>query len=303
MSARTKKQIEQRKKEGFEGQRAIVIPRKILSAQCDKHPLTSALYVTDIGYYPKARFHYRERSHGADQHILIYCVKGKGTVKIKSSFYSIQAGEFFLIPRHEAHTYASDESDPWTIFWIHFKGSSSDAMAALALKELGCYKGFVNYDEGRIELFNGMYSLLQRGYGNENLISINMHLWQFLNTFIFAGKFDVSAKPSKHDLIERAIDFMSENIHEAINLDEVSQSANLSPSHFSFLFKKRTGFSPIEYFNHLKIQKACQFLQFSDMRIKEIAYNLGIYDPYYFSRLFRKVMGMSPVEYRERVVH
>ena len=66
------------------------------------------------------------------------------------------------------------------------------------------------------------------------------------------------------------------------------------------MFKKSTGFSVIEYFNHLKMQKACQFLQFTDLRVNEIANRLGMEDPYYFSRLFSKVIGMSPKQYRGR---
>jgi AraC-like DNA-binding protein len=69
---------------------------------------------------------------------------------------------------------------------------------------------------------------------------------------------------------------------------------NLSVSHFAAVFKKSTGFSIIEYFNHLKIQKGCQYLQFTDLRINEIADQLGIEDPYYFTRLFTKTIGISP---------
>ena len=54
---------ETKKKEGFQGQKAIVIPRQILNNRCAKNDVISALYVTDIGYYPKARFHFRERPH------------------------------------------------------------------------------------------------------------------------------------------------------------------------------------------------------------------------------------------------
>ena len=78
---------------------------------------------------------------------------------------------------------------------------------------------------------------------------------------------------------------------------------NLSGSHFSFIFKKKTGFSPIEYFNHLKVQKACQYLLFTDLRVKEIADKLGIEDPYYFSRMFTKLMGMSPGTYRTKRIN
>ncbi len=51
-------------------------------------------------------------------------------------------------------------------------------------------------------------------------------------------------------------------------------------------------------FNHLKTQKACQYLQFTDLRVNEIADRLGIEDPYYFSRMFTKIVGVSPNKYR-----
>lgn len=56
--------------------------------------------------------------------------------------------------------------------------------------------------------------------------------------------------------------------------------------------------SPINYFNQLKIQKACQLLDFTDKKAKEIAFELAFSDPYYFSKVFTKYMHMSPKEYR-----
>jgi len=87
-----------------------------------------------------------------------------------------------------------------------------------------------------------------------------------------------------------------------LTLKEIAEGVNLSGSHFSFIFRKKTGFSPIEYFNHLKVQKASQFLLFTDLRIKEIADKLGIKDPYYFTRMFTKLMGVSPATYRTKRV-
>jgi AraC-like DNA-binding protein len=57
----------------------------------------------------------------------------------------------------------------------------------------------------------------------------------------------------------------------------------------------------MEYYNQLKIQRACSFLQFStDMKIKEIAFRLGYFDPFHFSRAFRREMGITPKEYRKK---
>jgi AraC-like DNA-binding protein len=66
------------------------------------------------------------------------------------------------------------------------------------------------------------------------------------------------------------------------------------------LFRKETGASPIDYFLRLKIQKACQYIELSDMKLYEISTALGFESPTYFSRLFTKYMGIPPTAYRLR---
>ena len=292
-----------KKKEGFEGQKAVVIPRSILSQKCAKNAVIGNLYVTDIGYYPKAMYHYRKRPHGADQHILIYCYEGGGRVRIKSTEYNLESGDFIIIPIKTAHDYQASEKNPWTIYWMHFKGSSANSLLLQLEKQLNGHKGFVRSNETILELFNEMYDQLSKGYGTDNLMYTNMCLWHFLGKFIYNNKYHPTDRLEPTGPVDQAIDFLSKKVESVLTLEEIARIVNLSPAHFSVTFKKKTGFSPIEYFNHLKVQKACQYLLFTNQRIKEIAQAVGIDDPYYFSRLFTKVMGMSPHEYREKKGH
>jgi len=265
-----------KKREGFQGQKAIVIPRQILNTKCVKNEVINTLYVTDIGYYPKAKFHFRERSHGAEQHILIYCHEGEGRVKIKKAEYKIEAGDFFAIPMKTAHSYEANDENPWTIYWVHFKGTISSRIISYIEQQTGL-KGFIRYNEKSIELFDEIYNQLERGYANDTLMYANMCLWHFLTTFLCNDKY-VSNKLVNKDSIDIAIDFLSNKIDKVLTLEEIAGEVNLSPSHFAYVFKKKTGFSPIEYFNHLKVQKACQYLLFTKLRINEISQELGIED-------------------------
>jgi YesN/AraC family two-component response regulator len=65
------------------------------------------------------------------------------------------------------------------------------------------------------------------------------------------------------------------------------------------VFKKKTGLSPLAYFNQLKVQHACELLKKTDLKMNQICYKVGIEDSLYFSRLFSKIIGMSPTEYRK----
>ena len=55
----------------------------------------------------------------------------------------------------------------------------------------------------------------------------------------------------------------------------------------------------MDYFIHIKIQRACFLLDTTTLSVREIGSQVGYEDPYYFSRIFRKVMGVPPRAYRQ----
>jgi hypothetical protein len=128
------------------------------------------MYITDIGFYPRAQYHYRERPGGISQNILIYCTEGKGWLQVPSGRFPIGPNEFLIIPADMPHKYGADENNPWTIYWAHFKGVQSVYFASLLSKQ---YKTFVNYTaflEERIKIFDSMYKNLESGYSLDNLL-------------------------------------------------------------------------------------------------------------------------------------
>jgi AraC-like DNA-binding protein len=292
-----------RKKEGFNGQRAIMIPRKVLTMQCAKNEVINECYITDIGYYPKASHHYRKRHAGIDQNILVYCVEGKGWFECDNLRQQVSAGNFFIVPANLAHAYGADEQNPWTIYWVHFKGKVANAMCFSLISKLNGYRGLVKYAEPRISFFDEMYSNLQRGYSHDHIVYANLCLPHFFASFRFDEKFNLSKSEMPYDTAGVVIDFMQQHLQGKLTLNEMASHVNLSASHFAAVFQKATGFAPIEYFNHLKIQRACQHLQFTKERINEVSAAVGIEDPYYFSRLFKKMIGISPAQYRERLIN
>ena len=66
------------------------------------------------------------------------------------------------------------------------------------------------------------------------------------------------------EITEAAIHFMQENIENRITMDDVLRYVGYSQSHFSTVFKKKTGLSPLAYFNQLKVQHACELLKKTD---------------------------------------
>ena len=289
-----------RKKDGFAGQLAIVLPKSIIEI-CAKTAPIHTMYITDLGFYPKAKFHYRERPDGVSQNILIYCVDGKGWAQIgNDKRVSVQAGEFLIIPDSTPHVYGADENQPWSIFWMHFNGEMASSVSHMARAHDGSHVNSIAYDEERIRLFNEMYYTLDQGYSQDNLVYANMTLWRFMVSFVHGDKFLSAPELEEKNPVKQSIDFMNENLHRTLKLSDFTDFLNMSTSHYSAIFKKKTGYSPIDYFNHLKIQQACRYLQFTELRIGEISLKLGFEDQYYFSRLFSNIMDCPPVQYRKK---
>ncbi len=110
-------------KDGFKGERIVVLPPMVTAIE-RQDPLASSLYVTDIGYYPRAYNHFCERKKPITENVLIYCVEGSGWYRIGEDtepHIPLRTGEFVILPAGKSHAYGADE-DPWTIYWIHFAG-------------------------------------------------------------------------------------------------------------------------------------------------------------------------------------
>jgi AraC-like DNA-binding protein len=289
-----------RKREGFKGQKLIVVPKKIDSGFLMKDAITKQIYITDIGYYPKAYQHYIERPAGVNQHIIIYCVEGKGWVTINKKKMDISPSHFIVIPAQTPHKYGAMETDPWTIYWVHFKGDIATNVVDLITNNSQNYLPYLSYNENRIKLFEEICFNLEKGYTVDNLRYVNMIFYHFLSSLLYEEKYNQADKSPANDPTTLTIEMMQKKINSNLTLNNLASFANRSVSHFSSLFKSNTGFSPVEYFNHLKIQHSCQELVFTQKLIKEIADGLGFDDQYYFSRIFTRYMGISPSEYRKK---
>ncbi|WP_343693223.1 AraC family transcriptional regulator [Chitinophaga sp.] len=293
------KERKTRKKQGFNGQKLIIIPAKIRKEILSNDPITRQIYVTDIGYYPKAFQHYIDRPNGSDQHIIIYCVEGTGWVTIQKKKITVPPSSCMIIPAGTPHKYGVGENDPWTIYWVHFKGDIATFIVELITQNAENYLPRLSYHENRIRLFDEIYLSLENGYSIDNLRYASMLFHHFLSSLLYGEKYNSTKSVEPQDMAATTIEYMKMNLFKTLTLPELADQCQLSISHFCTIFRQKTGFAPIEYFNHLKIQYACQELAFSKKKIKQIAEELAFSDQYYFSRIFSQYMGTSPREYRK----
>ncbi|MDL2281895.1 AraC family transcriptional regulator [Parabacteroides sp. OttesenSCG-928-G06] len=289
-----------KRKEGFSGERALVLPQSVIS-EMERDAYTSILHITDIGYYPKAQHHFRHREQPIDQYVFIYCVEGTGWFTLNNHEYKVEPNQYFILPAGVNHSYGSSEDTPWTIYWIHFKGKLASYFAANKNYPIDIRPSIHSRISDRISLFEELLRTLEMGYSRENLQYACTVFHHYLGTLHNLQQYRnaVQKQEQQLDVVAATIHYMQENIEKKLSLEDIAIHAGYSSSHFSALFGKRTGYTPLAYFNQLKIQKACNLLDFTDMKINQICYKIGLDDTFYFSRLFTKVMGISPREYRK----
>ncbi|MDR1937683.1 MAG: AraC family transcriptional regulator [Tannerellaceae bacterium] len=289
-----------KRKDGFSGERALVLPPTVVH-DMEKDAYSSHLHITDIGYYPKAYSHFRERNEPINQFVFIYCMEGGGWFKSGTHEYSVTENQYFILPAGVPHSYGSDENDPWTIYWIHFKGKLASLFAENQPRPIDIRPGLHSRISDRIALFEEILRTLEMGYSRENILYACTVFHHYLGTLHYIQQYrDVKKDESKKsDIVTAAIHYMRENLEKKLSLGEIAEHTGYSTSYFTTMFNKRTGYAPLAYFNQLKIQQACKLLDSTDMKINQICYKIGIEDTYYFSRLFSKTMGMSPREYKK----
>ncbi len=281
------------------GRQRIEIPKTILKSRVHSNLLLKHLHICSIGYYPKAKDHYTYRKKGLAENFLFYCVDGHGWYKIDNQKYEVGPNEFFILPQHTEHSYGSDEEHPWTIYWIHFGGESLADFNKLQTVQKHFKPDYIKNNGDILPVFFRIYKTLELGYSIDNLLFANMCLSHFITLFIYNTRHYAAAANDKIDCVDSAILFMQEHINENISLNALSSQYHYSVSRFSNLFKQKTGYAPIDYFLQMKMQKACQELNFTNQSIKTIAFNMGFDDPYYFSKRFRTILGISPKKYRD----
>lgn len=289
-----------KRRDGFTGEKIISIPQKVWREAKEKDPALYQIYITYIGYFPRASGHYRERRKGCEDNILIYCLQGKGHLTLDEIQYEVNPNEYVLIPATDRYIrYQADKKDPWTIYWVHFSGDYIDIFNKSL--NLTIYKkpAAIPFNDNTIAIWQNMYDTLEMGYSHENLCSASFCLYHFLAIFLFPQRhINVDKEDSDADMITKTIMNMRNNLREKLTVEDMASKNGLSVSHFSNVFRKATGMPPIDYFIHLKMQRACQQLYTNKAKIKIIAADLGYDDPYYFSRIFKKYIGTSPEQYR-----
>jgi AraC-like DNA-binding protein/ligand-binding sensor protein len=102
-------------------------------------------------------------------------------------------------------------------------------------------------------------------------------------------------------VITRAKDYILEHQTDELSLGEVAKAVNMSTYYFCKSFKKVTGINFTDYVSRVRLEKAKNLLLNPNLRVSEIAYEVGFQSLTHFNRVFKKILGQSPTQYRSQL--
>ncbi|MBR3978712.1 MAG: helix-turn-helix transcriptional regulator [Oscillospiraceae bacterium] len=98
----------------------------------------------------------------------------------------------------------------------------------------------------------------------------------------------------------KVIHYMNVNFAQSIDLKKYAHMCYVSPSRFMHLFKDYTGFSPYRFQLKIRVERAVEMLEYTSLRVEEIAELVGYEDCSYFCRIFKRFTGHTPLFYRKQ---
>ena len=266
-----------------------------------KHPISSLFCITDIGHFPNTHFHWVDRESGTKEHIMIYNRTGMGRAFIGKRSWTVPPQHILVIPKNVPHSYGSDESAPWSIYWLHISGHKAGQL--LDLLDVSATRPLLSVRDikGLLPLFESALEVAANNPSPEDAPLLSEQLLHLVNTLRQSIQQHDRPEPKVDPRIESAMNFMRANLDRSCSLTEIAHAAGLSVPQFSTLFRSHAGTSPLRFFTRWRMQRAAQWLENSKDPINQIAAQIGFEDSFYFCRVFRQYVGVSPRQYRKHI--
>jgi AraC family transcriptional regulator len=116
-----------------------------------------------------------------------------------------------------------------------------------------------------------------------------------------------SEKPDYHGglpiaRLRKVEDYVRAHLIESISIEKLAEVAELSPFHFSRVFKQSTGMTPLQFVTRERILLAQQLIRETSRSLIEIALEVGYTSPSHFAQVFRRTVGVAPNQFRKALL-
>jgi YesN/AraC family two-component response regulator len=119
---------------------------------------------------------------------------------------------------------------------------------------------------------------------------------------ILSNQVFIQQENAEPPVIKRAREYIHEHQAEELSLNQVAKAVNMSTFYFCKMFKKVAGINFTDYVARVRIEKSKNLLLNPNLRVSEIAFEVGFQSLTHFNRVFKKLLGQSPTDYRAQLL-
>ncbi len=258
--------------------------------------LSLPFFIMEAGHF-FARKEYELKRAYHNSFLLLYTIKGEGTVFSGDTSLRLLPGCCAIIDCHIPHEYYSS-SDSWNFLWIHFNGSGVTPLFQILYPTVT--QEIKLTDAPSFEaLLSKVISLTQ----NNDIIScteVSAHIhtvFHILLQSMLATEHD-HKKDIYSEYITKAVSFIQDNYGQSITIDDIICDIPISKYHFIRLFRRIMGVTPYNYLTNYRINRSKILLHSTRQSVAEIAEACGFLDTSNFITQFKKHTGVRPTHYR-----
>ncbi|MDF2988930.1 MAG: DNA-binding protein AraC-type [Eubacterium sp.] len=245
---------------------------------------------------------------------MVYIKSGEGQFEIGNQNVTVGSNDIVIIKPHQHHklNVTTEGGCDFIVLYFKFMNPSNLVLSETSLED------FINFVSGKD---SGAFIKLKVSQKNDIIVLLNRILKEkasdqlgselldylmLMELFVLISRalkaeWENSIKnksPKIKELMQSAIQFVHNNYEREISITDIAKYVFLSPSYFTRAFKEDTGLSPMQYLLNIRIKRACELLEETDMKVGEIAHSVGFSNQQRFNDMFKKQTNMTPMQYR-----
>lgn len=253
---------------------------------------------------------YNITGHVHDQYEMYYLLKGQRSYFIKDRVYLVRQGDVVFIPKYVLHRTQFAGTIQHQRVVMNFTDSFLDRVRARSSK-LDLLKPFYGdnptlrlkeEDRKFLEgiIFKAIEEIKNKSDGYEMYlkalsVELLIHLARCIDKYI---EVVAPVDTPMHRKIVEISNYIEAHYANPITLAHLSDQFYISPYYLSRVFKEISGFSFIEYLNHIRMKEAQRLLRDTEWKVTRIAEAVGFDSIAYFGRVFKETVHLSPLQYR-----
>lgn len=239
-----------------------------------------------------------------------YCHYGDGDLVIEDAMYRFGAGMVSCIPANFLYVTKSDTDV--RAFWEYIyvspgdilkQGGKSEQEIRDIMDAVGRNAFFIRTEE------NPMIVTLVRSVFEE-MQNKGEHYRDCVEGLVYSLLFEIArfnGRGMGHPCgkynslqLENAIEYVEKNYPDNFKIADLAKECHMSETHFRRVFQEKMNMTPVEYVNFVRVKKACELIDKTDISMEDVAEKVGFITPSTFNRNFRRIIGTSPYQWKKR---